>query len=536
MRYPLAIKWVVGQVALGRDVSGAIEALTSSTGDVAKFCFEHIFNNHLEDDSKMVLYALASNDKPLVRGVLSHVSDLPPEQLDNALRNLTIASLIIPNQIKSKDDTIETKYELLPLTRNYIQSKLQLHKEIHRTIKIRTEMVHNLIEEADRVGKQYRYSLRDMGAESEEEKIAATLSFTAYQKYQAGAYDSAVDDFKRAAQIAPNFPAIYRNWATMESQASFFEKADELMQKATNLDPKDSRLWFVWGNIEKLRQRLDPARKYFNEALNLSPNDAPILGALGEVVKRKGYYQEADDLIRRSLDDSHVELSRRHIIINKTSLADNLRRWAQPLLRDKQPEEALEKLKEAYDLALEVFNLDNDDIRAKDTYLEVTRDLAMQLLKLEGIEKAMPYFNKIIIPDAKRIRERKVNEVCCFHIANTLLESGKTEEAKKYFIIGQKGLYRDSKYFDRYKYLNDVINNNMSMGILIRVVSDRGFGFIELEGKTGQTIFLHISSFLQKFSIDEFENMRGSMLSFVIEKDRDNRPVAKRACLVKSDE
>lgn len=100
-RYPLAIKWVVGQVALGRDMNLVIGDLISSTGDVAKFCFEHIFDTLLDDDARMVLYALAANDKPLMRGVLSHVSNLSPEQLDGALRNLTIASLVIPNQIKS---------------------------------------------------------------------------------------------------------------------------------------------------------------------------------------------------------------------------------------------------------------------------------------------------------------------------------------------------------------------------------------------------------------------------------------------------
>jgi LuxR family glucitol operon transcriptional activator len=107
-RYPLAIKWVVGQVALGKDIDLAIADLTSSTGDVAKFCFEHIFDSLLNESSRTVLYALAAYELPLVRGVLSHISDLSAEQLDDALRDLTIASFVTPNHDKKDDGSIET--------------------------------------------------------------------------------------------------------------------------------------------------------------------------------------------------------------------------------------------------------------------------------------------------------------------------------------------------------------------------------------------------------------------------------------------
>ena len=67
-RYPLAIKWVVGQVALGKYPDVAIGNLTSSEGDVAKFCFEHIFNDLLSENGRMTLYALAAYDRPLDKG------------------------------------------------------------------------------------------------------------------------------------------------------------------------------------------------------------------------------------------------------------------------------------------------------------------------------------------------------------------------------------------------------------------------------------------------------------------------------------
>jgi len=112
-RYPLSIKWVVGQIALGHDINLVIGDLTSSKGDIVKFCFEHIFENFIDQDSKMVLYSLAASETFLTRGVLSHVSNLSSNRLESALRNLTIGSLVIPNQIKTSDSIIETRYVLL---------------------------------------------------------------------------------------------------------------------------------------------------------------------------------------------------------------------------------------------------------------------------------------------------------------------------------------------------------------------------------------------------------------------------------------
>lgn len=419
----------------------------------------------------------------------------------------------------------------MPLTRNYIQSKLQSHPKIYVDIKSRTEQVKNLIEEADKAGKQYRYSLRDMGAESEEEKVAATWAFTGYQKYQAGDYDGAVGAFNRAAQIAPHFPAVYRNWATIESDAGFYEKADELMKKATNLNPSDSRLWFVWGNIEKRRQRYERAYEYLKKALNLSPNDAPIIGALGEVEKRRGNFSEAHDLLKKALEVSSVT-SKRHEIISYTSLADNLRRWAEFLSRDRQLEEALKKLKEAFHFASKAIEMGKDDIRTQNAYLEVSRDLAVRLLRSEGIENAMPYFNLAITQKPKRANERRINEACCLYLAQALLGCGRLEEAKKYFNLGKKSLLPDSKFFQKYRELSSEFSGDRSKGKLLRVDSNRGFGIIELEGGTGQTIFLHISDLFQKISNEEFENMVGTRLSFMVEKSEKGL-VAKRALLIK---
>lgn len=455
-RYPLAIKWVVGQVALGKDIDLVVGDLTSSTGDVAKFCFDRIFDEMLTDDARMVLYSLAAHDSPLVRGVLVHISNLSKERLDDALNLLTVASLVVPDHKKSADGGIETTYGLLPLTRNYLRAKLHAQPDIHNQIRARVEMVENLIEESERAGQSYSYSLRDMGAQTPEERIAATWALTGFQKYNSGDYVGAVEAFEKAQQIAPKFPAIYRNWAAMESEAGYHEKAEELIREATRLAPKDAGLWFVWGNMEKRRRRYDRAYEYLSKARELAPNDVPILGALGEVEKRRGRFQQAAELLLQALEDKNltINLSRpRHEAICYTSLADTYRRWAESFARNKQWNDSRQKLLQAYEYAAKAVERAPEDYRAQETLREVSLDLGIRLVHSSGLEEGKPYLLEAIKESPKRWKDRKTTVTACYYLAKSHLEEGHLEAAKKYFQMGRKYLWETSTFIDRYREL-----------------------------------------------------------------------------------
>lgn len=462
------------------------------------------------------------------------MSNLSSEHINDALRQLSIASLIIPHQQKLQRDVIETRYELIPLTRKYIYTKLLSHPEINRVIMSRMDEVQNLVEEAEKARKYYRYSLRDMEAGTEAEKIAATWAITAYQKYQAGDYETSISNFKKAAEIAPNFPAVYRNWATLESDAGFYEKANELMKKATTLSPDDPRLWFVWGNIEKRWQRLDRAYRYLKKALELSPNDAPILGALGEVEKRRENFEEADKLLRQSIKSpSPLGISqKRHEIICYTSLADNLGRLAEKLSRERQIKEALVKLKEAYELSSKSVEL-GGDFRAQCTFREISLRFG-NLMEREGeFENAKQYFKKSIVERPRRAKERKITERACYSLVIGLLKEGNLEDAKMYYQIGLKALMPGSKFYKLYKDLGLEFEREQHEGKIFRIAPNRGYGFVDSSDFPGQSIFLHISEVLPNIPLYEFEKMEGSIVRFIVQHDTKGL-AAKRAWIIKN--
>jgi len=520
-RYPLAIKWVIGQVALGKDIEQLVDSLTCTSADITRFCFQHIFDKLLSDNSRMILYCLAASDVPLTRGVLTHVSGLQTEELDKALRALSLASLVIPENKKSDDETIVTSYALLPLTLGYLKTKLQSQPDLSRTIKARAEATRNSAEEARRAGRQYRYALQDLGATSDEEMIAASWALTAYHRSQIGDYAGAMQAFKRAVEIAPNFSRVYRNWAVVESSEAHYETANELMGKATKLTPNDASLWFVWGNIEKRRGRLEHARRCFEKALVLSPRDGAVLGGLGEVEKRSGNYQDAAGYFQKALAVPCDLQGYKHMVVTYTAFADNQSRWSQMLWKDRKHDEALAKAKEAYDYAHQAVRMAKGDIRAQDTRREASYQVAWILANIEGVDAALPFFNEAISKYPKRIKEKKMTSNACYYLSSMLLYACRREEAEHYFRMGEKALmFRVSKDRDRYNSLRAELLEPRFSGKLVRVFRDKGYGFIERDDTPGQSLFVHVTQMFRDTSNEEFERMEGSRVSFTLKETK----------------
>lgn len=390
----------------------------------------------------------------------------------------------------------------------------------------------SLIEEAERAGKAYRYSLQDMGADTEEEKVAATWALTAHQKYQSGDYEGAVEAFQRSLEIAPNFSAIYRNWAIMQADAGFFDHAEELMQKAVRIDPDDPRLWFAWGNVEKTRQRYDKAAQYFRRALDLSPNDYPILGALGEIEKRKGNFQEAAILLLRSINAGNTRWSK---IVGFTSLADNLRRWAEDLLKDKNVDGALERLNQAYEAGTKAVEL-GPDMRARTTLANVSYELGKLLVRHSGFESGSKYLKQAVISGARKHRERKITQDACYRLVSHFLQNGDLEQAKEYFTIGRSALIEQGKFAEAYRALEAEFTEERARGRL-KCVKSKGYGFIEQESE-GADAYLHFSQVIPRIAIEDFAKLEGSVLSFSLRPGkygRSSEAIRARIIDLKSD-
>lgn len=229
--YPLAIKWVIGQVARGKDINKVIDTINNDESDISKFCFEQIYNS-LSDSCKKILFTISSMTTSPTASVLQHITEIDEKEFEDDIEQLILVSFIIPEQFKNEDKEISTCYNLLPLTKGYTRQQLNKLHDLKDKLNNRIIDFESTISESELAKKEYRHSLFNFGAKTNDEKIATIIAQNAFQKYQLNSYDQAVEDYKRAIKMAPKFAPIYRNWGVMESYENHLQEAEGLMRKA----------------------------------------------------------------------------------------------------------------------------------------------------------------------------------------------------------------------------------------------------------------------------------------------------------------
>ncbi|RCJ42501.1 hypothetical protein A6770_34650 [Nostoc minutum NIES-26] len=132
--YPLAIKWMLGQVAIGKSIYQIIDSIDETTSDISRFSFEQIYNS-LTDYARKIICTLSCFDEPPPAGVLSYVVDIDKEELEDGIKELVLVSLVIPERFKNEQGELSTRYILLPLTRGYVRHQRE-HPNLAETKKI----------------------------------------------------------------------------------------------------------------------------------------------------------------------------------------------------------------------------------------------------------------------------------------------------------------------------------------------------------------------------------------------------------------
>ena len=496
--YPLAIKWVIGQVAIGKNLNDVISAINENTSDISKFSFEQIYNS-LSLPAKKILCALSVFDDVPSAGVLNFVVDIDKDKFEDSLQELILVSLVIPESYKNEQNEISNRYTLLSLTRGYVRQQLDNDSVLKREILERLNKVQSTMEEAERAQKQYKFSLANLGAITEEEKVAAMIAQNAFQKYQAGRYPDAVEDYKRAIEIAPRFASLYRNWAVMEALEQHSLEANELMNKAAKLNPDDTQIWLIWGNIRRKEGKIKEALEKYKKAYQLSPDDSIVLNALGQAKARAGEYEEADALFKQALKQSSNSTMQNEII-NRSSIARNLLRWAEVDRNTRNYSEADKKMREALMHCMATLELDRSDRRSQDSYRKTLLSLGF-LHSDRNPQLALDYFMQVIVKNPVRYYEARDTAQASLQAGKILYEFGRIEEAMGIFprdlkksVVGPLRNARLRDEFDalwRKLYINPPTRRRET-GTVKWFDPKKGYGFI-IRDNGGDT-FIHVNN------------------------------------------
>ncbi len=497
--YPLAIKWVLGQAAIGKDILQVVDNINEQSSDISRFCFEQVFSD-LSTETKSILYTLCLDNESVPKGILKYISNLDDVVFEDCIHDLLIVSLILPEQKVNKENgEINSFYSLLPLTRGYVKAQLDKNSDIKSQLQERKVTVETTLEEAERAKSQYRFSLSNFGATTEEEKVASMLAQTAYQKYQAGSYLDAIETFRKAVDIAPRFASIYRNWAIVESTESHWAEADVLMEKASKLGPNDTQIWLVWGNIKRRSDKIKEAYSYYEKAYKLSPKDNVVLNSYAQAISRLGDYGRADKLYREALELREGVPHNKHLIINYTSIAENLKKWAEALIADRDYEQALCKIEEALQSVNKVLSIDKNDSKAKELHMDVLYTYGTIYDTRRESDNAITILRKLVELPYGRYREIEYHDRGVLLMANILYKLGRFNDAKELLHKEERNIRRISKtvIIDRYKKIREKIESEerRKSGRIIRYNKERKYVIIESINSPGLTYLTFLSAF-----------------------------------------
>lgn len=531
--YPLAIKWVLGQAALGKDIMCVIDGINEQSSDISKFCFEQVFSE-LSLEAKSILYALCLDNEAVPKGVLKYISNLDDISFEDCIHDLLIVSLILPEQkVNKQNGEINSYYSLLPLTRGYVKVELDKNRDIKSQLQERTVTVETTLEEAERAKTQYRFSLSNFGATTEEEKIASMLAQTAYQKYQAGSYLDAVETFKKAVDIAPRFASIYRNWAIIESMESHWAEADALMEKASKLNKDDTQIWLVWGNIKRKSDKIKEAYTYYERAYKLSPKDNVVLNSYAQAISRLGDFQRADKLYQEALELVEGIPHNKHLIINYTSIAENLKKWAEALVEDRDYAQATQKVHDALVAIQKVLKIDRNDYKAKELHMDILYTYGTVYDKQKDYENALSILKELVELPFSRYREIEYHNRGVLLIINIYCTIEKYDEARKFLAKEERNLRRISKgaIADRYKRICEKLakEKNRKKGKIIRYNTEKKFVIIESESSPGLTYLTFLNAFKEYIQLSD--DILGREVTFVGIEENGKRH-AQHVCFV----
>ncbi|MFA7379693.1 MAG: NB-ARC domain-containing protein [Bacteroidia bacterium] len=504
--YPLAIKWVIGQVARGKNINTVIDSIHTTDSDISRFCYEQIFST-LSDNCKKILYALSLLDASSNSSVLEYVVELDEQTFDDTIEDLILVSLVIPEQFQNERKEISTRYSLLTLTKGYTRIQLNKNIDLREYLKNKINQVESTISTTEKAKKEYKHSLYNFGAKSDEEKIATIIAQTAFQKYQSGHYVAAVEEYKRAVKMAPGFAPVYRNWAIMEAYENHLTEAEQLMEKAAKIDQSDPQIFLIWGNIYRKSRKHTEAHKKYLIAHSLAPEDPIILNALGQAKGWLSEFPEANSLLTKALNSKFDSV--KHEIICRTSLAENLINWGDFLVKDRNYIEAEKKYHSAVNQCMAMLGTNSRDAKVFNALTKANLRRGQLFLKNKQNKKALSALNSVCNSIALSFKQGQYKLEALLLIGEYYMKEHNTAELKK--ILFRFGEFKNSEiikqnpnYVDRIALLHQYANpENLKKGIIYNVNSERGFVIIKEDG-TDDTYLGHKVKFIPSLDTVSF--------------------------------
>ena len=292
---PLAIHWVLSQMAARKlDPASLFKNFSHKHG--VKL-LDYIFNtsyDQLESKTQDTLTVISLINSRVDVNILSKLRNMDPDAIEDDLLKLDTVNLIYKIDDQSNSSYMDLKFEILPMTREFIQSV------------VAQEELENM---RQNIHKNIFVLLNDIDDNPEWPSIALMDFVEAYREVFMWAVKDSFDhqDFDNVIELVKYIGSSLGHRGFHDLRVRISELAIESCKKTGNIDEWARNLimnlgWVYfssWHQYDKceavVKEGLSMARDIGNEYL-----EGMALRLLGLVAKEKGMLDRAEDLLKKA--------------------------------------------------------------------------------------------------------------------------------------------------------------------------------------------------------------------------------------------
>ncbi len=371
-RFPLALKWSIGQYLLGKEINEAFQDIFKGESLIAQFSFENIFSL-FEENEILILYSITLMEKPISREMIKFLTDLADQEIDLAIRRLLRASFIYLTELN-------TKYSLLSLTRGFINSKLNENEKLRVILQDRKFRLQELMEGEEKLRLSHYSLISSLGIKTLEEKIAFDHVKQAKEiSLITKNNEEATKLFDTALVFAPKLGYVYEEYSKFEFYRNYNkEKALDLAKNSLIYEPENFHLWFNYGKMLRRAGYIQKSIAIYKRAIELNPQYIPLINQQGKSYSLNGDFKKAEDQLNLAKEKRN-EQDIQGYVITLNFMVENYIRWGDSLLKKEKYGNLLKILNKAIKLVKEMINIDPNN-----KFIP-----PQKIMILESIEKCM---------------------------------------------------------------------------------------------------------------------------------------------------
>lgn len=110
-------------------------------------------------------------------------------------------------------------------------------------------------------------------------------------------YSEAMEKFKEALNINPDYYEVYSGWADTLFKLERYEEAIDYYEQSDNIMSGDANLYFNWANALYMLGDFHGAEKKFKKALDLTPTNLSCYNNLSASLYKQGKYEKAYEVL-----------------------------------------------------------------------------------------------------------------------------------------------------------------------------------------------------------------------------------------------